>query len=93
MVISVLQRISLVRVVYSQMQALILMYQGGIAPYSYSWSTGDTTEDLSNVTAGSYTVMIIDSANCVTNKTLTVPFDPGPVSLSVTENTTLMKHA
>jgi uncharacterized protein YegL len=34
---------------------------GGIAPYTYSWSTGDTTSFISNVASGFYTVTVKDS--------------------------------
>ncbi len=33
---------------------------GGVTPYTYNWSNSDTTEDLSNVLAGTYTVTVSD---------------------------------
>jgi hypothetical protein len=38
--------------------------QGGTEPYSYSWSTGATSEDISELTTGSYNVTITDSNGC-----------------------------
>lgn len=44
----------------------------GISPFTYSWNTGQFSEDLFNVTAGSYTLTILDGANCETNQTFVV---------------------
>ena len=33
----------------------------GIAPYTYMWNDGVTTEDRTNLTAGTYTVTVTDS--------------------------------
>ncbi|HIA06202.1 MAG TPA: hypothetical protein EYN71_05790, partial [Flavobacteriales bacterium] len=49
-----------------------LMVSGGTAPYSYLWSTGDTTEDLSSVNAGTYTVAITDSCGAGLSATAVV---------------------
>jgi len=38
---------------------------GGTSPYTFVWSNGDTTENLTNISAGQYTVSITDSNNCV----------------------------
>src|SRR5690554_3507599 len=37
---------------------------GGVGPYLVLWSTNDTTDTISNLTAGSYSVTITDSAGC-----------------------------
>ena len=37
---------------------------GGNSPYTYSWSNGATTAALSNLTAQSYTLTLIDSKGC-----------------------------
>jgi hypothetical protein len=48
---------------------------GGTTPYTYSWSTGATTSNLTNVAAGSYSVVVTDANGCKdsTNITLTQP--------------------
>ncbi len=37
---------------------------GGLAPLSYSWSNGASTQAVSGLTAGTYAVTVIDAANC-----------------------------
>ncbi|NNM16172.1 MAG: hypothetical protein HKO56_05890, partial [Bacteroidia bacterium] len=45
---------------------------GGTAPYSYAWATGETTPTITNLIAGSYTVVVTDANNCVTMETAQV---------------------
>ena len=49
-----------------------LTTSGGAAPYSFSWSTGSTTEDLSNLSQGTYSVDITDSLGCTNAETYTI---------------------
>ncbi len=39
---------------------------GGMMPYNFSWSNGATTQNLSGVGPGSYTLTLTDGNNCVT---------------------------
>ncbi len=67
---------------------------GGTTPYSYSWSNGDDTRNISGLTAGTYTVDIIDANGCTTAQqsvTITEPVDntgPTVTSVSVPSNAT-----
>jgi len=54
--------------------ALDLTPAGGASPYTFLWNTGAVTEDMNNVTAGSYSVIITDANLCT-----------GPVSGTVSE--------
>lgn len=46
-----------------------LTVNGGTKPYKYTWSTGDTKQDLDSLNAGVYSVTIIDSQACSFNGT------------------------
>lgn len=45
--------------------AIDLTIQGGNPPYTILWSTGDTTEDVSGLEPGIYTVSVSDSSGCL----------------------------
>ncbi len=45
---------------------------GGVSPYSYIWSNSETTEDLSNLSPGNYTVTVTDQNLCVGFQSVTV---------------------
>ena len=45
---------------------------GGILPYGYNWSNGQTTATISNVVAATYTVTVTDGNSCSNTSTGTV---------------------
>ena len=49
-----------------------LTVSGGVLPYSYLWSNGATTPNLSGLAAGVYSVTIIDNNGCVNNQSITL---------------------
>ena len=50
-----------------------LAVAGGVMPYSFQWSNGFTTQNISNLAAGLYTVTITDANNCIIVDTALVP--------------------
>jgi len=52
-----------------------LSLSGGIGSYSYSWSNGAITQNLSNISAGQYIATVTDFNNCSLNDTIII-FEP-----------------
>jgi hypothetical protein len=63
--------------------AIDLDVSGGTAPYTYAWSNGPVTEDLSGLLPGNYSVLITDATGCDTSMTLEVPNNV-PLNISIT---------
>jgi gliding motility-associated-like protein len=59
-----------------------LSVSGGTSPYNYSWSNGAITEDLSNLSAGTYSVNIIDANGCQDSVSVVVSQPQAPLTLS-----------
>ncbi|MFK7978997.1 MAG: gliding motility-associated C-terminal domain-containing protein [Saprospiraceae bacterium] len=52
-----------------------LTVSGGTLPYKFAWSNGATTQNLTNIPAGSYTVTITDGNSCEETTTVVVEAD------------------
>ena len=59
--------------------AATVAVSGGVAPYTYQWSTGDTTNIAEGLAAGTYSVMVRDSNACNKVKTTTISENNAPV--------------
>ncbi|MFO0005146.1 MAG: hypothetical protein ACK559_28855, partial [bacterium] len=69
--------------------AIDLTVSGGSGSYNYSWSNSSTTEDISGLIAGTYTVNISDAnggiqSGCLATTSVTIN-QPTAVSLSSTK--------
>ena len=53
-----------------------LSVTGAVNPITYSWNSGQTTEDIQNLTPGSYTVNVQDGNGCVGVETFTIVAAP-----------------
>jgi len=56
---------------------------GGTAPYSYAWSNQETASTVSNLSAGTYSVVVTDANNCSATTSVTIT-QPTALTLSFT---------
>ncbi len=63
---------------------------GGLAPYTYQWSTGSTDKDLSKICAGEYRVTITDAKGCLIIESITIE-NPEQLIVELGEDITLCK--
>lgn len=59
-----------------------LAVTGGVTPYNFQWSNGFTTQNISNLAAGLYTVTVTDDNGCTLLDTALVPL-VGALDISV----------
>ncbi|MBI4646522.1 MAG: SprB repeat-containing protein, partial [Bacteroidia bacterium] len=65
-----------------------LTVTGGTSSYNFAWSNGAITEDISGLIAGTYTVIVTDNNDCITNDTIIIG-EPGALAITylITEST------
>lgn len=61
-----------------------LTVSGGTSPYTYAWGGGQTTEDISSLNAGTYTVTVTDANGCIATTSATIT-EPTALNLSTTQ--------
>ncbi|MBL31468.1 MAG: hypothetical protein CMP62_01910 [Flavobacteriales bacterium] len=59
---------------------------GGTPDYTYLWSNGEITEDITDLVAGEYTVTVTDDSLCVLTESFIVT-EPDPLELTVEDIT------
>ena len=62
--------------------AVNLLVSGGSAPFTYAWSNGSTTEDLTAIPAGNYLVTVTDARKCTATGSYSV-VRPSPIVAKV----------
>ncbi|MDP2067459.1 MAG: T9SS type A sorting domain-containing protein [Lutibacter sp.] len=67
--------------------SIIVTAIGGTAPYSYLWSNGGTEDQIGNLTAGIYSVLITDANGCTSNTQYEVT-QPTQIALQLTDLST-----
>ncbi len=70
--------------------AIDVTVTGGVEEYTYAWSTTATSQDLSGLAAGNYTISVTDCKGVVAEKTITVS---NPTPITATANITQVSGA
>src|SRR6185436_14730960 len=52
--------------------AITLNVTGGVAPLTFAWSNGATTQDLNNIPGGTYHITVTDAGGCTLDQDITV---------------------
>ena len=63
---------------------------GGNSPYTYLWNPGDqTTQTVTGLSAGNYTVTVTDAVNASFTQTVSI-VQPAPISITISSNPTVI---
>jgi hypothetical protein len=62
------------------------LVQGGNTPYIYAWSNAATTDQLSGLVAGIYSITIVDNKSCTVAQATTITEPTAAVTVSLLEN-------
>lgn len=59
---------------------------GGTGNYTIAWSNGETTEDINNLIAGSYTIYVTDAKGCQAEASITIDEPENPLNITYTDS-------
>lgn len=62
-----------------------LNVSGGSPSYGFSWNNGSTTQNLTGVAAGTYTVIVLDNSSCSASASVTITAPAAGLGASVTK--------
>jgi len=68
---------------------LDISVSGGSGDYTFDWSNDETTEDISSLTAGTYTVIVSDTDGCSTTASWTLT-EPDALVINLINQTDLL---
>lgn len=63
-----------------------VVVNGGVLPYGFLWSNAQTTQNLTNVIGGNYSVVVTDANSCTASSNVTINVVGGPVATLQTTN-------
>ncbi|HOY38063.1 MAG TPA: SprB repeat-containing protein, partial [Bacteroidales bacterium] len=62
--------------------SIVLNVSGGTSPYTFSWSNGASSQDLFDIPAGTYSVLVTDAHGCTASSSASL-VEPNPIVASV----------
>ena len=71
-----------VQIIYSAGD-LLAFVTGGIAPFTFEWNTGATTQTITPSPTGVYWCVVTDSLGCISDTAYTVPLNVSEVNESI----------
>ena len=67
----------------SDARAILIVESKGVAPFTYEWSTGETTKEIKVLDYGEYCVRVVDANGCVSEDCIVIDDEGCMVNISV----------